>query len=103
MDKIEITQEFADQHHFNDLHIKVMLFDNEKEAELTSCFLQCLKLSEWIATNPDSFCIHRKDGERIIYSGVQWGNVIHDDPDEMSACHARTKFTYLNKEILPCK
>lgn len=79
---------------------KVMMADvSSNDARLTSRFLQCLNLSEWVKTSPDIFLIQNEVGDKITYSGVQWGEVFHSCPDEMSACHADVKFTYTKKEM----
>jgi hypothetical protein len=95
---IAVSSDFANAHCYPDENIKLMMFDvDNNDAKLTSCFLQCSKLSKWVATNPNSFCFNCKDGTSVVYHGVQWSDVVHHSPDEMSACHADVKFTYTEK------
>lgn len=84
----------------------------ENRLTMTSRFLQCLKLGEYIAKKPENFIYELWESEdkktwvkisETIYEGVIWhGNVHHTDGDEMSACHGSIEFTYNNCKVENC-
>ena len=96
-------------HGYNGEHpLEVYLCDmGDGNAELTSGFLQCNVLNNWVnygdvgycqdlrqpKTPPDSITII-DEGKEITYTGIQWGEGRHTDSVEMSACHFIVKFTY---------
>jgi hypothetical protein len=76
--------------------------DGIGRVSLSSGFLKCLALEEWVKKRPNIFSIEQGD-TRTTYSGVFWeGDVKHGCSEEMTSCIGEVYFTY-EQEIKLCR